>query len=60
MLNFLEIFCLKHQKVKEIICLPMQKHGEIEIVYLGFIIFIVFTIQYLIGKWFINRLHTHA
>ncbi len=54
MLNFLEIICLKHQKVNEIICLPMPKHGEIEIgvcvLYLGFIIYVVFTIQYLIGK----------
>jgi hypothetical protein len=32
MLNLLEIICWKHQKVKEIICLPMPKHGEIEIV----------------------------
>jgi hypothetical protein len=32
MLNFLEIIYLKHQKVKEIICLPMAKHGESEIV----------------------------
>jgi hypothetical protein len=32
MLNFLKIICWKHQKVKEIICLLMPKHGEIEIV----------------------------
>jgi hypothetical protein len=32
MLNFLEIICLKHEKLKEIICLLMPKHGEIEII----------------------------
>ncbi len=32
MLNFLEIICLKNEKPKEIICLLMPKHGEIETV----------------------------
>jgi hypothetical protein len=53
MLNFLEIIYLKHEKVKEIICLPMAKHGEIEIVVcvvFRLLIFVVFTFQYLIAK----------
>jgi hypothetical protein len=57
--NFWNFICSNGQKVKESVHLSMQFFGELETMcrlYLRSIIFVIFIIQCVIGRWFTSHL----